>query len=153
MNLTIATTSNKYVSRAANNDAGVDIEFPESVCVPANARSFKIDLKVQASVDDGRRYLASGGGSPPKYKSYWLGPRSSIGKTPLRQCNGWGLIDRDYTGNLMVYVDNLSDQDYTPEKSLFQVVAMDGEPMSVQVVESLNRTTDRGAGGFGSTNT
>ncbi len=77
-------------------DSGYDLIVPERLIVPAGARAFTIDHKV--------RCLADGG--------YFLFPRSSISKTPLRMSNSVGIIDAGYRGHLMAKVDNLSDEDY-----------------------------------------
>ena len=84
--------------------------------------------------------------------SYFLMPRSSISKTPLRQCNSVGLIDGSYRGEIMAAVDNVKNEPYTVESGqrLFQLVAMDGSPIHIELVSNLTETV-RGDGGFGST--
>jgi len=84
--------------------------------------------------------------------SYFLMPRSSISKTPLRQCNSVGLIDGSYRGEIMAAVDNVKNESYTvePGQRLFQLVAMDGSPIYIELVSKLTET-GRGDGGFGST--
>jgi len=83
---------------------------------------------------------------------YLLMPRSSISKTPLRQCNSVGLIDAGYRGEIMTAVDNIKEIPFTvePGQRLFQLVSMDGSPISFEIVSELS-TTDRGQRGFGST--
>ena len=85
-------------------------------------------------------------------KPYLLMPRSSISKTPLRLCNSIGLIDAGYRGQIMAAVDNIKKENYTinPGHRLFQIVAMDGSPLSFELVNELS-STSRGVGGFGST--
>ncbi len=85
-------------------------------------------------------------------KPYLLMPRSSIAKTPLRLSNSIGLIDGGYRGEIMTAVDNIKTENYTvePGQRLFQLVAMDGSPIHVEIVEDLTETS-RGKGGFGST--
>ena len=85
-------------------------------------------------------------------KPYFLIPRSSIFKTPLRQCNSIGLIDGGYRGEIMTAVDNIKDKPYTIESGqrLFQLVAIDGSPIHFELVSELSET-DRGKNGFGST--
>ena len=85
-------------------------------------------------------------------KPYLLMPRSSISKTPLRQCNSVGLIDAGYRGEIMAAVDNIKQEPYRlePGQRLFQLVAMDGSPISFELRDVLTET-DRGEGGFGST--
>ena len=85
-------------------------------------------------------------------KPYLLMPRSSISKTPLRQCDSIGLIDASYRGEIMAAVDNIKDKPFTLETGLrlFQLVAMDGSPIHFGLVDELTET-DRGENGFGST--
>ena len=85
-------------------------------------------------------------------KAYYLFPRSSISKTPLRLSNSIGLIDGGYRGEIMAPCDNIRSFDYTIEegKRLFQLVASDSSPISYKIVDELSQTT-RGDGGFGST--
>ena len=85
-------------------------------------------------------------------KAYYLFPRSSISKTPLRMSNSIGLIDGGYRGEIMASCDNIKDFNFKIEKGqrLFQLVAVDSSPISYKVVDELSETT-RGQGGFGST--
>ena len=85
--------------------------------------------------------------------SYYLYPRSSISRTPLRMSNSVGIIDAGYRGSLMVSVDNISDEGYTIKSGdrLFQVCASTLPPISFELSTTLSETT-RGEGGFGSTN-
>ena len=48
-----------------------------------------------------------------KNVSYYLYPRSSIIKTPLRMSNSVGIIDAGYRGNIIGCVDNIGDIPYT----------------------------------------
>ena len=85
-------------------------------------------------------------------KSYFLMPRSSLSKTPLRLANSVGLIDAGYRGEIMAAVDNIKDFAYEVEigQRLFQIVAMDGSAIHFELGDHLSETT-RGAAGFGST--
>ena len=85
-------------------------------------------------------------------KSYYLMPRSSISKTPLRMSNSVGLIDAGYRGEIMASCDNIKNYDYQIKagQRLFKLVAPDASPISYEIVETLSET-DRGSGGFGST--
>ena len=84
--------------------------------------------------------------------AYYLFPRSSISKTPLRMANSIGLIDSGYRGEIMAVCDNIKSKAYTVNKGqrLFQLVATDSSPIQYELVEDLEMTT-RGTGGFGST--
>ena len=85
--------------------------------------------------------------------AYYLLPRSSISQTPLRMANSIGLIDGGYRGEIMAVCDNIKTVDYTVEKGqrLFQLVATDSSAIEYELVETLEMTTTRGIGGFGST--
>ena len=84
--------------------------------------------------------------------AYYLFPRSSISKTPLRMANSIGLIDAGYRGELMAVCDNIKDFSYEVQKGqrLFQLVAFDNSPIRYTITDKLTNTT-RGKGGFGST--
>ena len=86
--------------------------------------------------------------------SYYLYPRSSISKTPLRMSNSVGIIDSGYRGDIMVSLDNISDEIYEIKKyqRLFQLCSPILAPISFELTNNLSETT-RGEGGFGSTNT
>ena len=66
--------------------------------------------------------------------------------------NSVGIIDPGYRGNIMAAVDNIKQEPYRlePGQRLFQLVAMDGSPISFELTDVLTET-DRGEGGFGST--
>lgn len=136
--------ANRYIPGRANHttDSGIDLYCPEQVTVPPRSMG-KLDFKVQAAL-----YAEADARSRP----YMLVPRSSIKNTPLRMANSIGIIDADYRGNLIAFVDNISDREYTVNAGdrLFQVVAPGLEPMAVQLVGALGETV-RGTNGFGST--
>jgi dUTP pyrophosphatase len=85
---------------------------------------------------------------------YYLYPRSSISKTPLRLANSVGIIDNTYRGHIMAKVDNISDAPFTIKRGerLFQLCHPTLLPLHVAFVGTVNTNTARGAGGFGSTN-
>ena len=89
---------------------------------------------------------------PEDGTAYYLFPRSSISKTPLRMANSIGLIDGGYRGEIMAVCDNIKSEAYMVEKGqrLFQLVATDSSPIEYELVETLEMST-RGIGGFGST--
>jgi len=120
-----------------DGDAGIDLFVTEDQTIEAGETT-RIHLCIACETVDNKPYL--------------LMPRSSISKTPLRQCNSVGLIDGGYRGEIMAAVDNIKTEPYTIEKGqrLFQLVAMDGSPIHFELVDELTETT-RGEGGFGST--
>ncbi len=118
-------------------DAGLDLFIMEDLIIPAGAT---VPLKLQISCETSE-------GQP-----YYLIPRSSISKTPLRMSNSIGLIDGGYRGEIIAMVDNIKSENYTVSLGdrLFQLVAMDGAPITFELVDTLSETS-RGSGGFGST--
>ena len=118
-------------------DAGLDLFIIDSLTIPPGETAI-IKSNIACENTDEMPYL--------------LMPRSSISKTPLRQCNSVGLIDAGYRGEIMAAVDNIKDFPYTvePGQRLFQLVSMDGSPITFEIVSELSQT-DRGDGGFGST--
>ena len=72
-------------------------------------------------------------------------------KTPLRLCNSIGLVDREYTGELFICVDNMSDEDWIVKKNdrLVQLVGACHENIEMELVSELERTK-RGENGLGS---
>lgn len=135
-------------------DAGLDLYALEDIVVNPG-ETVTIHFGISCEPEDG--------------KAYFLIPRSSISKTPLRMANSIGLIDGGYRGPLLAKVDNITQiaidggdgfgliinpkaKPYTIEKGqrLFQLVAADVSPIYYELVDELTETT-RGSGGFGST--
>lgn len=118
-------------------DAGLDLYVLEAMTI-GPGETLPVKLGIACEPEDGR--------------AYFLIPRSSISKTPLRMANSIGLIDGGYRGELMAMCDNIKDAAYTVEKGqrLFQLVACDCSPIYYEMVDELSETT-RGDGGFGST--
>ena len=120
-----------------NGDAGLDLyTLNEEKFLPGETKIIKLGISCE----------------PADGKPYYLFPRSSISKTPLRLSNSIGLIDAGYRGEIMAPCDNIKDFEYTIEEGqrLFQLVASDSSPISFSLVAELSDTS-RGSGGFGST--
>jgi len=120
-----------------DGDAGLDLYILENIEFnPGETKAIKLGISCE----------------PENGKAYYLFPRSSISKTPLRMANSIGLIDGGYRGEIMAMCDNIKSDIYTAEKGqrLFQLVATDSSPITFELVEELEMTT-RGTGGFGST--
>ncbi len=120
-----------------SGDAGLDLFVVEDQIIPANSTT-PIPLQIACENIDNR--------------AYYLFPRSSISKTPLRLANSIGLIDGGYRGEIVGMVDNIYDKDYKISRGerYFQLVAVDSSPIEFELVDELSKST-RGEGGFGST--
>ena len=120
-----------------DGDAGLDLYVLEDIHFdPGETKAIKLGISCE----------------PEDGIAYYLFPRSSISKTPLRMANSIGLIDGGYRGEIMAMCDNIKSESYTAEKGqrLFQLVATDSSPIQYELVEEIEMTT-RGTGGFGST--
>ena len=118
-------------------DAGLDLYILEELeFLPGETHLIKLGISCQ----------------PVNGRAYYLFPRSSISKTPLRMSNSIGLIDGGYRGEIMASCDNIKNIPYTIKKGqrLFQLVATDSSAISYKIVDLLENTS-RGQGGFGST--
>ena len=118
-------------------DAGLDLFIIDALTIePGETALIKSNISCENT--DGKPYL--------------LMPRSSISKTPLRQCISIGLIDAGYRGEIMAPCDNIKDYEYEIKEGerLFQLVAHDSSPIKYTITDNLACTT-RGDGGFGST--
>ncbi len=118
-------------------DAGLDLYVLENQTFKAGETA-KIKLGISCENLDG--------------KGYFLFPRSSISKTPLRMANSIGLIDGGYRGEIMAACDNIKDYDFSISKGdrLFQLVSADLSEIEFKITDNLSDSS-RGKGGFGST--
>ncbi|MBF76234.1 hypothetical protein CMK20_18895 [Candidatus Poribacteria bacterium] len=123
-------------------DSGIDLFITREITIPGNALSYIIDLGICCEALDDKQ----------ENVGYYLYPRSSMGKTPLRLSNSIGIIDSTYRGNIMAVVDNMSNNEYrlAVGNRLFQLCSADLKPITFDIVNSLSKT-ERGSGGIGST--
>ena len=130
-------TDEANINRERRGDAGLDLFVVEDQIIPAKSTQ-PIPLQIACENLDN--------------KAYYLFPRSSISKTPLRLANSIGLIDGGYRGELIGMVDNIYDKDFHIKRGerYFQLVAVDSSPIDFELVEELSESS-RGKGGFGST--
>jgi len=122
-------------------DSGIDLYCPNDIIIPSHTQG-KINFEIKCQMINENKFYA-----------YFLLPRSSIVKTPLRMSNSIGLIDSTYTGYIMAFVDNISDKEYIIKKGdkIFQIAHSSLCPLQYELTNEL-RKTERGEGGFGSTN-
>jgi dUTP pyrophosphatase len=148
------TAANLHNNKITNNpgmiDAGFDILTPANQYLPF-ARTFpnKVDFKIVCAA---KMVLQNG-----MYNTgFYMYPRSSISKSPLRLANNVGIIDAGYRGHLMGMFDLVTNQDESIAKfeRYLQICAPGLVPIFVEIVDSkedLGEQTERGDGGFGST--
>jgi dUTP pyrophosphatase len=134
--------------KTTHPDSGFDLFCPRDLTIPPNETSF-IDLGIRCAALNN---FSDGGDGGIRGLAFYVYPRSSLSKTPLRLANSVGIIDSGYRGNILAAVDNIRDKPFQVRRGtrLFQICAPDLSPLSVELVNSLDKTV-RGAGGFGST--
>jgi dUTP pyrophosphatase len=126
-------------------DAGFDLFTPVTTLCDGDGVN-KINFLVKCSAT--RDTVTTG---------YYMYPRSSLSKTPLRLANSVGIIDSGYRGNLIGAFDCIcTGEPYllTQYSKLLQICSPTLEPIYVTIVdtvEELGLNTERGEGGFGST--
>jgi len=87
------------------------------------------------------------------FRAYYLYPRSSLSKTPMRLANSVGIIDATYRGEILAAVDMRENFVVNHGDRYFQLTAPDLLPFDeIRVVSEIpGGATARGEGGFGST--
>ena len=158
--------NNKLLNEPLYIDAGFDLFAPKEYDTYSDSIPFlgsgivnKLDLHVCCSA---KMCLPSG----KNYNTgYYMYPRSSLSKTPLRLANSTGIIDAGYRGHLIGMFDvniPMNNKRYDTEAAYFgkkydrylQICAPGLVPIIVDIVnteQELGEETSRGSGGFGST--
>ena len=137
---------NQSLENNAYYNAGFDLFVSQNENVPYG-RTTILDSRVKCSafwLNDDMTI-----GDPT---GFYLHPRSSIIKTPLRIANSTGIIDAGYRGLICAAVDNTSNEPYTIRggQRLFQLCSPTLSPISFELSNRLSDSS-RGEGGFGST--
>jgi dUTPase len=132
-------------------DAGFDLFAPSDARFHydiANKLDYKIKCSAQIVEGNEHSYKCYNTG-------YYLHPRSSISKTPLRLANSTGIVDSGYRGNIIGMLDcTIPNYGVEQYDRLVQICAPGLMPINVEVVdkeELLGAPTQRGTGGIGST--
>lgn len=136
-------------------DSGFDLGVPTDFTI-AKTCSNKIPLGVHCSM-----YMYTKHDHTDKVievpQAYYLYPRSSIVKTPIRLSNSVGIIDTGYRGEITAFVDKIDNQcDSFFIRAMdryFQICHPSLIPFKVIMVNTKEELglTERGDGGFGST--
>lgn len=129
-------------------DAGFDILTPANDIL-SKPFGNKVDFKIVCACKMVQKDMSYNTG-------FYMYPRSSISKTPLRLANNVGIIDAGYRGHLIGMFDLVDDNTHHIKKfdRYLQICAPGLVPIFIELVESkdhLGEETARGEGGFGST--
>ena len=134
-------------------NAGFDMFLPEDQGFRKNTVVNKADFKIKCSA---KIYNIKDNNLSNYYTGYYIHPRSSLSKTPLRLANSTGIIDAGYRGPLIGMFDCFDDHYQVPSYTrLLQICAPSLMPIYVNIIDyiaDLGPETSRGEGGFGSTN-
>jgi dUTP pyrophosphatase len=133
-------------------NAGFDLYLPDTYTFTNNAvNKTNFNVKCSAQIVPTSNIYKNVG----YHTGYYMYPRSSLSKTPLRLANSVGIIDAGYRGPLIGMFDCLVDQcNITCYTRLLQICAPSLTPIYVNIVDNvrdLGPETSRGEGGFGST--
>ena len=128
-----ANKHNDKVDNSPYPDSGFDLYQPKKIrLVPINPVLLEIyscDMKVKAAMYEGAQPVG-----------YYMYPRSSITKTPLRLANSVGIIDSGYRGNLGAKFDEIEgwvgweSEDY---HRLLQICSGTLKPFRVVIVDTV----------------
>ena len=144
----------KHNKKAASShpDAGFDLYCPLNETVNPG-ESIWIDMKIKAAA-----FVKDESGNSTIPVSYYIYPRSSISKTPLRLSNSVGIIDSGYRGNLIAALFHYGvpfNKSHLVNRfdRLVQICSPTLSPIFVEIVstEAELGFTERGSGGIGST--
>lgn len=128
-------------------DSGFDLFFTEDTIIECSStKLYNTHIRCSAYIlqDTRKQY----------YTGYYLYPRSSIYKTPIRFANSVGIIDSGYRNNICLALDTTEDYYIKKLTRISQICAPGLIPIYVNLVDSqdlLQMNTERSMGGFGST--
>ena len=132
-------------------DAGFDLFAPNDTnftCEVSNKLNYEIKCSAQIIEGTEHNYRCYNTG-------YYLHPRSSISKTPLRLANSTGIVDSGYRGPIIGMLDcTIPHFAINKNDRLVQICAPGLIPINVELVdraEYLGAPTTRGECGIGST--
>lgn len=131
-------------SQPSKGDAGIDLYVPSRLELDKTHPTYFIDHRIIC------RMTCS---QTNESVSYYLYPRSSISKTPLRLANSVGIIDSGYRGPIIAAMDLRSNFTIEKYSRLVQICAPTLQSIQLVVCDSLEEMdihTERGSNGFGS---
>ena len=124
-------------TRGSKEAAGLDLSSVQNCTIPPFSHMI-VDTGIQISLPPSTYGMISS-------RSSWAARGIHI---------GGGCIDKDYTGEVKVIMFNMSDKDVVVVKGerIAQLIVPLIEYPEVEEVDEIDKVTERGSGGFGSTN-
>jgi dUTP pyrophosphatase len=148
--------NNKVSQDISTIDAGFDLYTPKPVTVIKDQVN-KIDFQICCAAQ--RHFYSTTTTEKTSHNTgFYMYPRSSISKSPIRLANNVGIIDAGYRGHVMGMFDVAywanDIYDLKRFERYVQICAPKLSPIIVEIVETMDQLgeqTARGSGGFGST--
>ncbi len=127
----------KLPTRGTPESSGLDVYTPIDFIIPARG-DYLVPLDIQVDIPFGWDLCV--------YNKSGISSKKHL-------CKGAELIDSDYTGNCHVHLFNHSDKDVEFKKGdkIAQLVMREVWMGEVEQVDTIEKQTERGSGGFGST--
>ena len=135
-----SVTEEYNYEKATAGSAGLDLTALETMVIP-RGETFKFTTGIALHIKD------------PNYAGFIMARSGMATKKGLAPANKVGLIDSDYQGPIIVALhnhSNISQTVYAGDRIAQLVILPVVHPQLVEV-EIFGETTERGAGGFGST--
>lgn len=128
---------NYLPKRAHPTDAGADLVSTTNLVIPPGVTEL-VDTGVAVKI--------------PRSAAGLVFSRSSQGKVEVSLANSVGLIDSDYRGNIKLLIRNDGEHPYQIEAGKTKVAQLVIVPVYLPTFVDYWNDTERGDGGFGSTN-
>ena len=151
--ITLVDNHNANTLDRYHPDSGFDLLVPNEVIFDKPIVSKFVDLQVKSEM-----FYVNAATDTWSNCAFTVHPRSSISKTPLMLANHTGIIDSGYRGNLIGAFRWLNDDPNTRSYNVVQHTRLVQAchptlcPVYVVIVEADQlSSSERGAGGFGST--
>ena len=130
-----------HLASIGHLDSGFDVFSPKKILCKAHTTT-KVPLGIACACYDSSSEIPYG---------YYLYPRSSLSKTPLRLANSVGIIDSGYRGEIAFkYWGDRNGEIYSVGERVGQLVIVPIPQVEWEESEELVESV-RGEGGFGST--
>jgi dUTP pyrophosphatase len=129
--------TNSIPSFGRQGDAGADLEALQSLSIPAGEIAM---VRTGIKLDIPHSYVG------------FVCSRSGLAKRGIFVINAPGIIDSNYTGEICVLLANYSGEmlDIKVGMRIAQLVIMALPDISFKLTESIDKLTERGESGFGS---
>lgn len=130
----------KTPTRGTSESAGLDFYIPNDYIQTTISSGESVNIPSGITIDLPHGYMLTAAN------------RSSMGK--IGALYGAQVVDSDYTGEIHLNIWNVSNEDITfsPGQKVMQFILIPIVLFDIEEVDNIEKVTERGNGGFGSTN-